>query len=357
MRDALRRHWLMWWDNDIGAGKPWAEAWARFVDMELASAKCVVVVWSTVSIESSSVHHCARVGQRRGCLLQVLLDGVEPPREFESPSVDLANWNGRLTDPRLGEITAGVRRIVGSDGTATQRDSLAEARLKSHARQLMALAGSDTVEARDCYDRGFMHRLGGNFGGVIAECSKAIEIDPAFSQAYKTRAVAYYQSQLYDRAIDDLSRLIALEPGYFGGYSLRGLARVRSKDYDNAISDFDRAIALEAEHGGTYYGLGLAYHGKEAYDAAIASYTKAIETTLKSDAVPARYYFYRAIAYEERGWPRTRAAPKSIISGPFRPILPRPRPRSAWHGSAVLPVRTPAPVSWPGSKPHGQSGI
>jgi hypothetical protein len=179
MRDALRRNWLMWWDNDIGAGKPWAEAWARFVDMELASAKCVVAVWSTVSIESTRVHHCARVGQQRGCLLQVLLDGAEPPREFEAPSIDLATWNGRLTDPRLGEITAGVRGIVGSDGTATLRESLAEARLRSHARQMMALAGSDKAGARDCYDRGFKHRLSENFSGAIAECSKAIEIDPA----------------------------------------------------------------------------------------------------------------------------------------------------------------------------------
>ena len=301
MRDALRRVWLMWWDNDIGAGKPWAEAWARFVDMELANAKCVVAVWSTVSIESSPVHHCARVGQRRGCLLQVLLDGAEPPREFDAPSVDLATWNGRLTDPTLGEITAGVRRIVGSDGMAALREASAEARLKSHTRQVMALAGSDIAEARDFYDRGFKHSLSENFSGTIAECSKAIEIDPAFAQAYKTRAVAYYQSQLYDRAIDDSNRLIELAPGYFGGHSLRGLARVRSKDYDNAIPDFNRAIALEAEHGGTYYGLGLAYHGKEAYDAAIASYTEAIGTTLKSDGVPARYYFARASAYEERG--------------------------------------------------------
>jgi hypothetical protein len=64
MRDALRRVWLMWWDNDIGAGKPWAEAWARFVDMELARAKCVVAVWSAASVQSNPVHHCARVGQR-----------------------------------------------------------------------------------------------------------------------------------------------------------------------------------------------------------------------------------------------------------------------------------------------------
>jgi tetratricopeptide (TPR) repeat protein len=164
--------------------------------------------------------------------------------------------------------------------------------------EVQALAGTASVEARDHYLRG---QADWDLARVIAACSKAIEIDPGFARAYKTRAVAYYRSKLYDRAIDDLSKLIEMEPGYFGGYSLRGLTRVRLKDYDGAIADFDKAIALETEHCGTYYGRGLAYHGKAAYDAAIANYTKAIETALEGGPAPAHYYFQRARAHEARG--------------------------------------------------------
>jgi tetratricopeptide (TPR) repeat protein len=276
--------------------------------MELAAARCMVVVWSELAIESRQVRYCAQEGWRRGCLLQVLIDAVSPPPEFQSvPWVDLSVWHGKITDPRLAEIAAGVRRIVGSEGIAQQRELAARARESSHAKQFMALAGSASAEARDHYDRGFTRRLKEDFAGAIADCSKAIEIDPGYAQAYKTRAIAYYQRQEYERAIDDLTKLIEIEPGYFGGLSLRGLARVRCKDYERAIPDFNRAIALETEHAGTYYGRGLANHGIKAYDAAIASYSEAIEKALEVGGVPARYYFYRAQAYEERGLVEDRA--------------------------------------------------
>ena len=48
---VLRRQWTAWADSEIGTGKPWAEAWARYVAMQLATAKCIVVIWSRHSIE------------------------------------------------------------------------------------------------------------------------------------------------------------------------------------------------------------------------------------------------------------------------------------------------------------------
>jgi len=295
---ALQPRWSTWCDTGIGTGKPWADAWARLVDMELAAARCVLVAWTGRSIASNEAHHRARQGQKRGCLLQVIFDGVSPPSELRSlPSVDLSAWERRtLADPRINDLRNGVRSI-GGEGIGHQKRARKDSRLQAHVKLVQALVGSASAEALDHHLRG---QVNGDLAREIAECSKAIELDPGFARAYKTRAVAYYKSKLYDRAIGDLSKLIEMEPGYFGGYSLRGLARVRLKDYDRAIADFDRAIALETEHYGTYYGRGLAYHGKDAYDDAIADYTKAIETALEGGSVPSHYYYHRARAYEER---------------------------------------------------------
>lgn len=302
------RGWSIWCDTGKGEGKPWADAWARLVDMELAAAKCVLVVWTARSVESSQVHHCARQGQNRGCLFQVVLDGVSPPPDFRDlPSVDLSLWDQTFVDSRLNGLRDGVRRIVGGNGTEHQKRAREHARQGAHAKLLLALAGSDSAEARDHQHRGFLHSLRKDLARAIADCSMAIEIDPRFAKAYETRAISYYESQLYERAIDDLSKLIEFEPGYFGGHSLRGLARVQVKDYGRAIADFDRAIALETEHCGTYYGRGLACHGAKAYDAAISSYTKAIEKASEYGVVPDRYYRGRAQAYEERGLGEDRA--------------------------------------------------
>jgi tetratricopeptide (TPR) repeat protein len=310
LRSGISAHgWSVWTDTDIGAGKPWAEAWARLVDVELAAAKCVLAIWTGGSVGSAKARHCALQGFRRGCLVQVVLDGAIPPQDFRSTVYfDLSSPRRRFPpDARFEGLTASVRRTVGGEGDEHQKRMREATRARAHGKLIVALASSELAEAREHEHRGFQHRLRAEFACAIADCGKAIAIDAGFAKAYQTRAIAYHESGLYERAIDDLSRLIELEPGYFGGYSLRGIARVHLKDFDHAIADFDRAIALETEDDGTYYGRGLACHGAKAYDAAISSYTKAIEKASEYGRVPYRYYRARAQAYEERGLADDRA--------------------------------------------------
>ena len=59
---------------------------------------------------------------------------------------------------------------------------------------------------------------------AIADCSKAIEIDPHYDNAYNTRGVAYSEKGMYDRAIADFDKCISLNPSYMIAHRNRTIA-------------------------------------------------------------------------------------------------------------------------------------
>src|SRR5258706_13254626 len=77
--DALEaRGWSVWWDQKIHVGEVFDEVIAN----ELASARCVVVVWSHSSVVSRWVRSEADAAARRGILVPVVIDDAHPPLGF-----------------------------------------------------------------------------------------------------------------------------------------------------------------------------------------------------------------------------------------------------------------------------------
>src|SRR5262245_38302433 len=73
---ALReRDWTVFWDRAI----PYGQHYRSRIAPVLEDARCVVVVWSDHSVKSDSVIEEAGEGRRRGCLVPVRVDPVEPP--------------------------------------------------------------------------------------------------------------------------------------------------------------------------------------------------------------------------------------------------------------------------------------
>jgi hypothetical protein len=110
--DALTRaHISVWWDREIDGG----ELWRARITRELASARCVVVVWSRQSVGDTGtfVREEASHGLGKGILLPVRIEPVDPPLGFgECQALDLSGWRGQWKDPRIVDLVATARAIV-----------------------------------------------------------------------------------------------------------------------------------------------------------------------------------------------------------------------------------------------------
>lgn len=96
LTDALEAAgFSVWWDRQIEAGK----SFDRTIEQELAAASCVVVVWSTRSVESDWVREEADEGLRRGILVPVQIDPCQIPLGFRRiQASQLLNWPKSKTD-------------------------------------------------------------------------------------------------------------------------------------------------------------------------------------------------------------------------------------------------------------------
>ena len=98
-----------WWDHNLPPGVPYR----REILRQLDTAGGVVVLWSKDSVLSDFVCDEANVGRRRGVLIPVLIDAVEPPlgfREFQTVSV--VGWEGDAAAPAFQGIVAQLRRLL-----------------------------------------------------------------------------------------------------------------------------------------------------------------------------------------------------------------------------------------------------
>lgn len=101
--------WTVFWDQVIPPG----ETWDTYIGRALANAACVVVLWSSHSISSSWVREEANEAKKRGILLPILIDDVEPPIGFRLfQALDLRDWRGEQGGEALEELLGHVRRTL-----------------------------------------------------------------------------------------------------------------------------------------------------------------------------------------------------------------------------------------------------
>ena len=90
--------WSVWWDRSIPAGK----TFAKVIEEALEDAKCVIVIWSKESTNSSWVAAEASDGHKRGILIPILFENTKLPllyRELET--IDMTTWFGNEEDLSL----------------------------------------------------------------------------------------------------------------------------------------------------------------------------------------------------------------------------------------------------------------
>ena len=124
---------------------------------------------------------------------------------------------------------------------------------------------------------------------------KALEVFPGgrekLAGRYYSVAQVSYSSRKYEKAVEAYTKAIRLDPKYTEAYFWRGAAHNELKQYDKALSDLNVTVKLDPKHSGAYNSFGFAYAFLRQYDKARGSFSKAIELDRGS------YW-----PYSNRGW-------------------------------------------------------
>jgi len=110
--EGLRRAGLsVWWDRDLAGG----QAWRQSISEQLATARCVLVVWSKTSVgpQGEFIHDEAGRANARGVLVPVRIDRVTEPIGFgEIQSLELVDWRGNFRDLRFRNLVAAIKAVI-----------------------------------------------------------------------------------------------------------------------------------------------------------------------------------------------------------------------------------------------------
>ena len=102
--------WVVWWDRTIPAGKKYAEV----IEDALANTRCMLVLWSEVSIKSTWVREEAESGLKRQILIPILISSVDQPMGFRSTqAANLIEWKGSTSDFSFLKLVEDMSNILG----------------------------------------------------------------------------------------------------------------------------------------------------------------------------------------------------------------------------------------------------
>jgi len=125
--------------------------------------------------------------------------------------------------------------------------------------------------------RGAAWRLKGQYDKTITDCTTAIELDPGNAYALGNRGAAWLEKGECDKAIADCSKAVALDVVYAFGHAVRAEAYRQKGELDKAIADATRATDLDPDFEYAYATRGEAYRQKRELRKAIENLSKAVE--------------------------------------------------------------------------------
>jgi tetratricopeptide (TPR) repeat protein len=101
----------------------------------------------------------------------------------------------------------------------------------------------------------------GRLQEAVAAYSKAIQLRPAFTNAYYNRGLCFESLKQWDKALADYTTVITQEPKRESGYVQRGDAYTQLRKYDEAVDDYQKALALNPADKKAAVALGTIYLG------------------------------------------------------------------------------------------------
>ncbi len=121
---------------------------------------------------------------------------------------------------------------------------------KSIATLIVVLVlGSCTIACAedylDFYEQGEFALAIEKWGRAVDLFTKSIQDNANFFMAYHNRAIAYSRLGEYDKSIEDLSKAVQLNPDYSDAYGRMGLVYEIKRNYPEALKAYKEALARE----------------------------------------------------------------------------------------------------------------
>lgn len=183
---VLEQHgWTVWWDRKIPPGKTFDQVIAQALD----ESKCVVVLWSTHSVNSDWVKEEASEAQRRGVLVPALLDDVTIPLGFRRlHAACLTDWKPTLPHPEFDQFQEAIAAIIGRD-RVTQTQHPEQPAPPPDEPQRLETRDQIYREARSALDAE-------DWGGAVEKLQAVLAVDPTHREAAVKLLEAKRQQEL-----------------------------------------------------------------------------------------------------------------------------------------------------------------
>jgi formylglycine-generating enzyme required for sulfatase activity len=92
------------------------------IEQKLDEAKCIIVLWSKMSIQSNWVKTEATEGNNRGILFPVLIEDVKVPLAFRRiQAANLVDWQGIPDHPQFQLLLRSVTEILGHPSSPPEK--------------------------------------------------------------------------------------------------------------------------------------------------------------------------------------------------------------------------------------------
>jgi tetratricopeptide (TPR) repeat protein len=172
-----------------------------------------------------------------------------------------------------------------------------------------------------------------DFDLAIAECTRAIRLDPRDAEAFYLRGSTWASMDRMDQALIDLDESLRLDPRNPASLVARGEIRLALKDYDKALADLDAAIRLGYRDAMAYLDRGEVRLCRGELDPALADLDEAI----RRDPWLATAHVHRATVRVKKG------EPDKALADLDAAIRIDPRNGSAYDRLAWLRATCPDP--------------
>lgn len=185
--------------------------------------------------------------------------------------------NLRATNPRVycAVFTMILLAPIGCQEESSQQTAITTS-VTAPASSGTRPAQDDAKMAQEAFEEGTRLGKKGEYETAAQAYSRAIDLNPGYTDAYTFRALTYLKLGNFDRAVMDLDKVIALDPTA-DSYRTRADVYARNGYLDKAIKDYDKLLELDPGSASGYRNRATAYGEKNDYQKAIGDITKAIE--------------------------------------------------------------------------------